>query len=202
MKLSFLRKTLTKKGFIVFVVILLFIPFCSCLKIGIAPSILKFKANADQVVCKNITLFSNSKGILIGQTQWANEDYRELSMYDINENEINLNIDYPKQVGFEKADMEKQVEICIIGEKKEKYYGALTYRAENSHAGVGIWMRVEIISEDLDKKEDKQESSLVKLKGLSSNISYSNLLLFLILIYSTIFLLLILALLSCRNCSR
>ena len=83
------------------------------------------------------------------------------------------------------------------GEKKEKYYGALTYRAQDSYAGVGIWMKIDITSEALDKKE----SSLLKLKSFPSEVYFFNMFLCLILVYSTIFLLLILILLSRINCS-
>ena len=156
-----------------------------CIKETFAESVIQNHLNGIQ----RIGRYPLSPSILGGAGTWW-------AVADIDENDIDLKINYPKQLGFEKSKIEKQVEVCVNGKKKGIYYGALTYKKQDSFAGVGIWMKIEIISDSLDK----QESSLINLEGISSDIFNFNILIWLILVYTTLFLLLILALLSCRSC--
>ena len=132
------------------------INFVCANEIGISPAKIDFSGKIGDVICKEITLFTQDKEVLSGGDRWSAKDSRELGDYNLRADELGIEIDYIKSIEFKGS---QNVEVCIQGLESGVYYGALIYQVDS--AGVGTWIKVNI-SGDENKKTDP---GIVRLTG-------------------------------------
>ena len=115
----------------------------------VSPEQVNFELNQGETICKKINLDGN--GIILIKDKWAEkwEDQKELNLHKLNSNELNININYPKNISINGRE---KIEICINSEEFGKYHGILLFREENSKSGIGIWLNVTVKKDEFFSK--------------------------------------------------
>src|SRR3989344_2814425 len=134
---------------IIFLILILFLPIASSLELGISPIQLDFSGKTQEKICRNITLFSkNFSGELAGEDRWSKENEKILNKYTLSSEDLKINIEYEKTI---RAEQKNLIGVCINA-NQGVYYGALLFHAENTSAGVGSWIFLNIS----EKREEKE----------------------------------------------
>jgi hypothetical protein len=150
------------KTALILIILFVLIGFVSAIKLGITPSEVYFNGYLNEKICKNITIFSDFNGDISGEIKWTKvKDSKILKDYNIISEDLNINSDYPKRIEVFSRNKKELITVCLSGEKPGRYYGALLYGAEESHAGVGSWIYLRI------SKDNKTEGKLIGFGSLS-----------------------------------
>ncbi|MBT4257878.1 hypothetical protein HOD88_01695 [archaeon] len=128
----------------IFLFFIFLISFSSSLELKASPSQLNFEGLENENICKTLTIFTDSKSIILGEDRWAEKGIMDRTFlnHKLESSDLDLKIDYPKNkeiFGSEK------IKICISGEKDGNYHGILLYKTKKNPAGVGIWLNIKII---------------------------------------------------------
>lgn len=109
----------------------------------ISPSQINFNTKENQESCKQITVSTEGSGILIGEDKWAEKGVteRKFLIHTLSPGDLDLKVDYPKKFELKNS---ATVDVCITAEDSGLYHGLLLYKKENSKAGVGIWMNLNV----------------------------------------------------------
>lgn len=136
-------------------------PLVYSLELGISPGNLEFSGNINERICNNITLNTDYKGYLIGNTKWTDKklEKREIKDYNLNAEELGIIIDYPEKLNVSEKITKR--EICANLKKPGTYHGAITYKTEEGYAGVGSWMMLNI------SKNSNENSGIRKISGMA-----------------------------------
>ena len=120
-------------------------------ELSISPSQINFNTTEDQESCEQITI-STKEGILIGEDKWAEKGVteRKFLIHTLSAKDLDLEVDYMKR--FEMKNL-ATIDVCVTAKHSGFYHGLLLYKKENSKAGVGIWMNVNVTSEKLSIKK-------------------------------------------------
>jgi hypothetical protein len=115
-------------------------------ELSISPSEINFNIMTNQESCNQITI-STEEGILIGEDKWAEKGVteRKFLIHTLSSEDLDLEVDYLKR--FEMKNL-ATVDVCITAKHSGFYHGLLLYKKENSKAGVGIWMNVNVSKKD------------------------------------------------------
>jgi len=124
--------------------ILSLISLVSATKLGITPGNLIFNGSINEKICENITLSTDYRGSIIGESKWIEsvKEKRNVVDYNLVAGDLNLMIDFPEQINISKNIW--NIPICITGKKSGKFNGAIIYKTTDSYAGVGSWIEVNI----------------------------------------------------------
>ena len=135
--------------------------------LGLSKAELSFVAEINQEVCKEISIFSGERITVTGEDRWNIRDTKNLNDYTLDSNELDIIIDYPSGITFNKKET---FDVCITGKENGRYYGVLIFKGEES-VGVGTWLEVVIgngINPNLARfDENTNRSSSVVLTGSS-----------------------------------
>jgi len=127
------------KIFPIFILFLLIsLSFCSALDFGISPGIIKISEKQNEISCKNFTILGGEEDIFKGDTKWSNVNSKDISDYKLSSKELSINATIPSGI------KSGQYQICISSEKAGNYYGALTYKLNNSSYGIGTWIELKV----------------------------------------------------------
>lgn len=124
--------------------VLFLINFVSAIELGISPGNLVFNGNINEKICKNLTISTDYNGILVGESKWIekSEKKRDIKDYDINADDLNINIEFSESININKT--KEIINVCVTAEKPGRYNGAIIYKTADSYAGVGSWIEVDI----------------------------------------------------------
>ena len=124
--------------------------------LSISPSEIDFKTIENQESCKQIMVSTEGEGFLIGEDKWAKKGVieKKFLVHTLSSEDLNLKIDYPKRFGIKNFTT---IDICITPEDSGFYHGLLLYKKENSKAGVGIWINLNVT--------ESEKFSIAKLTG-------------------------------------
>lgn len=148
------------------ILILFLIVFVSATKLGISPAKIEIKGETGNKICKNVYLFSDYDGYLIGKTKWAKSGGKDFRNYNLDAENLYMGVEYPRRIN---VSDKKEIEICLIAEKPGDYYGALVYSTENGSAGIGTWIYANILGEEIEQEK------VISLTGKVINNSGKNL---------------------------
>lgn len=130
---------------IIFVVLICLIPGVFCLEVS--PTQLDFSGVTGEVICKDV--FVSDFGVeVIGEDRWAVRDYdgRDFLAHKLDAFDLGLSVDYDENFFVEGESVK---EVCLSGSRSGSYHGLLLYRGEGENAGVGIWIVVDLVGDDL-----------------------------------------------------
>jgi hypothetical protein len=111
------------------------------LKIGVSPPEINYFGEAGENICSNITLFSDRKIIVIAEDRWGDAKSRNILDYKKSADEFGVSLEYEK---ISEVDKEEKLSMCLKSENSGVYYGAFLFHAENSPAGIGVWIVLNI----------------------------------------------------------
>jgi hypothetical protein len=148
------------KRLIVAVIVLFLISSVSATLILLHPPKLDFSGNSDKQLCQKYSVFSDYRGNLIGNLRWSKKESKNLKDYNLNSSDLGIKTDFPDKIVSNND--KKDANICITFKDGGKYYGALLYNAENSPAGVGIWIYADV-------KGSKNGINFTKISEITGN---------------------------------
>lgn len=167
-------RLLGKISFLLFV-FLIFLDFASSLEIGARPSGLDFELRENEVVCKQIDLFSSS---FINQVfvrdYWSETESRNLLDYDKHPSDFDIKIDYD---GLIEIDAEEEFDFCVSAKESGEYFGVILFEIMDSNAAIGVWVNLDV---------NGREDTLTGLTGFASFSEYSANSLFLQMVFTFI----------------
>lgn len=120
----------------------------SAINLSIYPSKLSFNSSIGEMQCQNIFLNSDSGNVLVGSDLWSYSKSNSLIDYNISSDEFEVEIFYPKNFSIENRT---KIEVCIIGNKKGNFYGALLYKIDGKPLRAGTWIELNVEGNDLIK---------------------------------------------------
>lgn len=129
-------------------IFLFFISTVSSLSLSIYPSKLSFNLSIGDKSCQDVFLDSDYGSILLGSDVWNSNKSNFLNSYNLSSEELNIEISYPQNVSIINRT---QIEVCIIPDKKGKYYGALLYKIDGKPFRTGTWIELNVEGNDLIK---------------------------------------------------
>lgn len=122
--------------------ILLVLPLV--LATGFSPTRLNYNLNVGEEDCKNVRVDSASPTITVSDKWAADENVEEkVSLYETSASEHGLSLSYDDELDLD----EREVEVCLSGNKAGEYHGVLLLREEqqgNSIVQMGIWLKATI----------------------------------------------------------
>jgi hypothetical protein len=127
-----------KQFLIFFILVVLSITFISASTIGISPPAIKISEAENQITCENFTLFGEENSLFTGEAKWSRENSRNINEYVLSSESLNINANFPEKIRRGKY------QICLSAEKKGDYFGALTYKMENSSYAIGTWIQLSV----------------------------------------------------------
>jgi len=165
----------------------------SASELSISPSEINFNTIENQESCNQIMISTEGQGILIGEDKWAEKGIteRKFLIHTLSPEDLDLEVNYPKR--FEIKNY-ATVNVCITAEDSGFYHGLLLYKKENSKAGVGIWMNLNVT--------ESEKFSILKLSGNAIKESNVKTILIILPIILTIILVILLLKLNKRKVIR
>lgn len=133
------------KAFLLILISILTAASVSASEIGISPPEISFSLASEEIGCRNISLFLKTSSTLIAADFWSRKNSRDLPEYNINSKDLGISINYPE---IATTSNKTKIEMCVSARNKGIYYGALLFKAENSNAGIGTWLTLNITSEN------------------------------------------------------
>ena len=130
------------KIFALTIILIILINLSSSYELALSPSHINYSLNANEELCKNITIFSKDyRGEISSMDKWAEEGVstKNLNEYNLESSNLGINIEYQKS--FILSD-KKDFNVCITAAKKGSYQGALLFQADNMTLGVGSWLNL------------------------------------------------------------
>jgi hypothetical protein len=142
--------------------------FVTATNLGISPGNLIFNGSVNEKICKNLTINTDYRGGIIGESKWIDivKENRNIRDYNLNSIDLNLNIEFPERIDISKNIW--NIPVCITAKKPGKYNGAIIYKTVDSYAGVGSWIEVDI------NKNDSQPSDPDPITGFFSGTPKNN----------------------------
>ena len=167
------------KSFIFLLFFIFLCNFVSSIELSISPSQIDFNAKTNQESCKEITISTIKNSILIGSDRWAEKNIvqRNFFLHNLSSKDLDIKINYPTNL---KVDEITNAKICIVSKNSGIYHGLLLYKTQNSSAGVGIWMNLNIT--------ESEKFSIIKLTGNAISIENNKTSLFILPIFLIIIL--------------
>jgi len=139
-------------NFLFFIFYFLIIISNSVLAIEFSPGYLNYEMEINQILCKNITVNSNSDFLNISDRWSENEDHFKESMYYTNTSDYHgLSLDYLKVI-----KSGSKFSVCISGNYSGEYHGLLIMQEEQVGSTImrgGVWLNVSI-NGDYSKPKD------------------------------------------------
>ena len=143
---------------ILMILVILFSPFISSLKVGISPPKIELSGKPEQELCKEITVYSDKKITLEAEDLWTLvRDSKNLKDYNLSSEELGITTKYDKEIS---VNSNKKVKFCADTNKEDVYNGVLVYKSVENSAGVGIWIKLKTGKEqfNVENVEDSQNS--------------------------------------------
>ena len=110
--------------------------------VGFSPSSLTFSLEQNQEECKMITIDSESETITASDSWAENESVEwKVSSFDPEASQHEISINYDNELSID----EREVEVCLSGNKIGEYHGVLLFEEEqqgNSIIKFGVWLKV------------------------------------------------------------
>lgn len=130
-------------------------------ELHVFPAKIELNGSVDEELCSKVKISSDYEGNIIVRTKWARKDTKNINDYYLDAESIGINEYFNKKLNIENT---KEETFCLTAEKSGKYYGALLYNTENSYAGVGIWITVNIQGDEAieNKMDDKITGRVIK----------------------------------------
>ncbi len=157
-----------KKLSIIVTIILtiLFIPtFSTALKVSISPAHLYFSGDTDKILCKELTVLSDTKITLTGEDKWStNKSGGKLSEYALNSEQLKIKTSYSNKIII---NTEKTTEICINATNSGNYYGVILYKSPENSVGIGVLIEANISGEN--NKLQSNPLNSIALTGFVTN---------------------------------
>jgi len=155
------------KFLLILIIILFLVSLVSATKLGISPGNLIFNGSINEKICRNITINTDYKGILIGESKWIKEvkEKKDIKDYNLNQEDLGINLDYPTEINI--SENNEIISVCITANKIGKYNGAIIYKTNGGYAGVGSWIEIDI-------KNNNKTSGSIPITGFFSGIKQNN----------------------------
>ena len=117
--------------------------FISGLELVVSPEQLVFEGKVGEEICRQVDIRVDESVNIFVEDRWAPEgvDERKLSRHKLLGEELGFEVFYNSQ--FVVGD-EEVLEVCLIGEDVGNFHGVLLFRGEDSPAGVGLWLVVNL----------------------------------------------------------
>lgn len=149
-----------KQTILFLVLYFLFINWVSTIELGISPGEINFKGVINERICREVYINTNYKGELIGNTRWINKNdsIKNIQYYKLNPEYFELEVEYSQKVNI--TNESNKLGICVTAKKPGKYHGAIIYTTQESYAGVGSWITL-----DIRGNETKKEFSTSGITG-------------------------------------
>lgn len=112
--------------------------FCSAVDFGISPGTIKLSEKQNEIICGNFTLIGDSENIFEGNVKWSKENTRNINSYTIPSEKLKIDATIPSGI---KPGI---YQICVSSQNGGNYYGALTYKLNNSSYGIGTWIELKV----------------------------------------------------------
>ena len=133
------------KFFLLFITLTLF-GLNTAQAVGFSPSSLTFELEQGQEGCKMITIDSESEKITASDSWAENESVEwKVSSFNTKAEEHEITINYDNELFID----EREVEVCLSGNKIGEYHGVLLFKEEQQGSSIvqfGVWLKV-LISE-------------------------------------------------------
>ena len=142
------------------------LPYVSAYTLGIGPTQINFVGDVGERVCKEVRVFSsNYYGVIISENRWAKEGVfsRALIAHTLSADKLNLTVEYEQVFNL---SGEKNLGICIRGEKPGAYHGIFLFKTMDGNVAVGGWTNVNITGSIINNNLNDYNSS-TSLTGFS-----------------------------------
>ena len=130
----------------------------SAIEMGVSPPEINYFGEAGENICSNITLFSDRRIVVIAEDRWGDAESRNILDYRKSADELGISLDYEK---ISEVNREEKFVMCLKSENSGVYYGALLFRAENSPAGIGVWVVLNISGNN----KEGAKSDIIRITG-------------------------------------
>ncbi len=155
---------------LIFIFLLLILSIQIATAVGFSPSSLTFELETNKEECKMITINSESETINVSD-KWASSSDIEWksSLFKEQASTHSISINYPAEI----TEDEREVEVCLSGEKAGEYHGIIVLEQEkegNSIIQLGVWI-LAIITEPQQSSNNNQNSNNPSSSGGGSSSS-------------------------------
>ncbi len=137
---------------------------------GVSPSKLVYEIEPGEEMCQKISITSDSEKITVTDKWAENKDVEwRGSLFDKSASYHSLEISYDKEL----LEDEREIEVCISGEKLGEYHGIIIIEEElvgNTIIQMGVWLKVNIMNKPVQPAAEAAEG---RERG-GGGITYSN----------------------------
>jgi len=117
---------------------------------GFSPSKIVKELEIGEESCQMITV--NSDSAISISDKWAEDEEVEwkVGLFDTSAEEHGININYDNEL----SEDERELEVCMSGERAGEYHGVLLLREEqkgNSIVQMGVWIKLVVVEEVIDE---------------------------------------------------
>lgn len=124
--------------------------FVNAAQLSISPPELFINGSIGKENCREIKITTDYNGYIILELKWSLVNSREIKDYTLNPEYFKIIEKYPEKIYFKDKD-KKTINVCFDGEKSGDYNGILMFKTENSYAGIGIWIHLNLEEEKINK---------------------------------------------------
>lgn len=141
--------------------IIVFMQESLAMEFGISPSSIEIYADKDEVICKNIEIFSSVNNLsLVLNDKWSSENGFE---YDLNKfiytpSEVDIETNYTR---FFNLKDKNNVEICFTAGKEGFYRGILLFESSEGSLSIGCWINMYVNSGIQEEKSGFLTGSVI-----------------------------------------
>ncbi|MEK6850396.1 MAG: hypothetical protein AABX85_02380 [Nanoarchaeota archaeon] len=131
------------------------------MEFGISPSSIEIHAEKDEVVCRNIEIFSSINSLsLVLSDRWSigNGFESDLNKFVYSSSDLNIKITYMR---FFNLKDESNVEICFVAEKEGFYRGVIWFESSDGILDIGCWINMYVYSSVKEEKSGFLTGSVV-----------------------------------------
>ncbi|MDO8459902.1 MAG: hypothetical protein Q7S74_02230 [Nanoarchaeota archaeon] len=131
-----------KKAPLIILILFLSLTTVSSLQLGISPPSLELKGDIKTILCKDITITSDSKLNLTGEIKWSKQNIRLINEYNIHSQDLNITSQIENSLYLKNYKTTEKV--CLSADKPGSYNGLLIYKTTERGIGVGTWVNLRI----------------------------------------------------------
>jgi len=122
------------------------IGFCSGLELGLSPPSINLSLDQKEVHCENFKIFSDKKIIVYMVDKWSKGKSKGIRDYVYSSEYFNISLEYNESLF---VDDKVKSSYCISANSPGKYNGLFLVRDEDSRVGVGMWINLEVLGEEV-----------------------------------------------------
>jgi len=129
---------------ILFFILFINIFFVDALKLTLSPPNTTINSVINEEVCKKISISSDKSINIVIEDKWkTNGKSSNLKDYNLNSEDIDINISYPKNIT---ANNGQSINFCIKPEKEGFYNGVIIFKSSNRPIGIGSLIELNVFN--------------------------------------------------------